>query len=64
MQWFAFDSRKHSTWALAQSETGKHSSLFPPPYHLRPTPHSFCTTDDGEPLVGLNRPGFPGGFIV
>jgi hypothetical protein len=37
MPWFAFDSHKHCTWALVQDETGKHSSLFPLPYHLRPT---------------------------
>jgi hypothetical protein len=23
MQWFAFDSHKHCTWALVQDETGK-----------------------------------------
>jgi len=32
MQWFAFDSHKHYTWALVQNEAGKHSSLFPTTY--------------------------------
>jgi hypothetical protein len=27
-------------------------ALLPLPYHPLPTRHSFCTTDDGEPLVG------------
>jgi len=32
MRWFAFDCRKHHTWALAQNETGKNSSLLPTTY--------------------------------
>jgi len=39
MQCVAFDSRKRYTWALVQNDMGKHSSLFPPLYHLRPTHH-------------------------
>jgi len=62
MQWFAFDSHKHDTWALAQSETGKHSSLFPPPYHLRPTHPCLLLLDRQRASRDVARTaGLPGG---
>jgi len=44
MPWFAFDSHKHYAWASVQDETGKRSSLFPPPSSFFPLPSSLPPT--------------------
>jgi hypothetical protein len=54
MQCIAFDSHKHYAWALVQNETGKHSSLFPPPSSLLPTTYAPLVTGPSPSLFTLH----------
>ena len=61
MQCIAFDTRKRCTWALVQSETGKHSSLLPTPYSSL-IAVCYCLADRAfRDVPELQAPGFSGG---